>query len=441
MLGYAVGLVLPCASVSHHLLQRPRVWDLLVHELERQLLPIPSGALQVWWICADAQPTDNALAGRLSGLLPASLRHGFRRIPSGDLDRWLRHSQAVIHLRFPQQLHGTDPEQQLLNQRLQASLAGWQTIDLVMHADADRLSDQQRYWGHNRGTGQDDWPSALRGAETLLTPPPRARSKAMQRASDRRLLWQAALLALLVVGARHLSPALAPSLLVLLAGAWLMARQPLRQGSQQWWCLEQLLWVQDTWHRFALRDCPAERLPALPFAARGRGALDLRAVLRSHQLWLWMLPESPPWGRLELVDSIEAIRERQDQLSALMQLQRWRQRLVQLLLAIAAVLAVVAIKREGSQLMEELLLVIGVAIVAIGLATPVPMVPLERLRHHLRLLEEEGPELGRAQRADALAEPNLRASVEAALQRLGLAIVDLCDDALRAAQDHRRWLP
>jgi hypothetical protein len=154
-----------------------------------------------------------------------------------------------------------------------------------------------------------------------------------------------------------------------------------------------------------------------------------------------MQPEPEPWGRPELVDGIEAMRERQDHLNALMQMQCWRQRLVQLLLAIAAVLAVVAIKREGSQLMEELLLVIGVAIVAIGLATPVPMVPLERLRHHLRQLEEEGPELGRAQRADALAEPKLRASVEAALQRVGLAIVDLCDDALRAAQDHRRWLP
>jgi len=441
MLGYAVGLVLPCARVTHHLIQRPRVWDLLVHELERQLIPPPTGALQVWWICADDQLPDNALEDRLSALLPANLRHGLRRIPSGDLNRWLRHSQAVIHLRFPQPLHAVDPEQELLSQRLQASLTNWQTIDLVMHVDADRLSDQQRYRGRVRGAGDDLWPSALRGADSLLTPPPLARSRDMQRASDRRLLWQAALLALLVVGARHLAPALAPSLLVLLVGAWLMARQPLRQCSQQYWCLEQLLWVQDTWQRFALRDCPAERLPALPLADRGSGALDLRAALRSHQIWLWMQPEPEPWGRPELVDGIEAMRERQDHLNALMQMQCWRQRLVQLLLAIAAVLAVVAIKREGSQLMEELLLVIGVAIVAIGLATPVPMVPLERLRHHLRQLEEEGPELGRAQRADALAEPKLRASVEAALQRVGLAIVDLCDDALRAAQDHRRWLP
>jgi hypothetical protein len=82
-----------------------------------------------------------------------------------------------------------------------------------------------------------------------------------------------------------------------------------------------------------------------------------------------------------------------------------------------------------------------VLVAAIGLASPIPPLPLEQLLQHQSRLREELTELERGQRAETLSDPKLRASVEAAVQRIGMELVDLCDDSLQAARDRRRWLP
>ena len=75
------------------------------------------------------------------------------------------------------------------------------------------------------------------------------------------------------------------------------------------------------------------------------------------------------------------------------------------------------------------------------LGAPVPLVDLDRLLQHRDALQEQRRSLERALAADNLAEPNLRASVLAAVRRLGEEVLDLCRDGLVEARSRRRWLP
>jgi hypothetical protein len=460
MFGYAVGLLLPSSIICDQLLQRPEVLKHVADALKQQVASIPNAQLTVWWLCADGRPPSPALASALVSMQPAGqvLGQGPESLTEGGLELWLRHSQAVIHLRFPEDPHGAScPQHDWLRQRLLPSVVrpAWHTRDLLIDPEADRPSHQHAYHGCTPLPGDMQRFSALQELHNQLTPTanelgPLARSPMAwlierchraRRRSDQRLMRQAILLAAVVEAARWAVPSLALSILLLLAGAWWMARQPWRHCSQQWWCLDHLLWVQDLWQRFGLRDCPAERAHPLPPAPRGQRPLDLTAALRSHQLWLWMQPEPPVWGRPALTDCLDALQAHQRDLQDVGRDQRQRQRGVRLLLALGAVLTVLAIVSSDSRLVEQLLLLVGVLVVATGLATPIPLLRSERLLQHLSRLGEECTDLERGQRAEALTDPKLRASVEAAVRRIGIEIADLCDDALLAGRDWRRWLP
>jgi hypothetical protein len=64
----------------------------------------------------------------------------------------------------------------------------------------------------------------------------------------------------------------------------------------------------------------------------------------------------------------------------------------------------------------------------------------ERLEEHRLALEKQLPPLDLALAAETLVEPNLRASVLAAIRRLGEEVLDLDKDGLLNARGSRRWL-
>ena len=259
--------------------------------------------------------------------------------------------------------------------------------------------------------------------------------------SNQRLLWQACILAVLLVILRNIIANLAPSVLLLLSGIWWMSQQPWRERSQQWWCLLRLLWVQDVWYGFRLHNCPAEKPRPIGSVPRGERMLDLNAALRCHAIWLSMQPEPGVWGRPLLTDTIKMVVEWCRELHNLEHRQRQRQQLVQLLLTLAAVMEGVSLMADASTVIDQLLLILLVLLVAIGLSSTGPFLPREQLLEHQIILQEELMELERSQRMETLSDPKLRAAVEAAVQRIGVELVDLCDDSLYAARDRRRWLP
>ena len=457
MFGYAAGLLLPCSSTSDQLLQRPEVLKLVADELRQQLGSVPSAQLVVWGVCADGRSPSPALSATLLGAWrPAHvLGEGSESIATEVLELWIRHSQVVIHLRLADP-HGDDAlEQGWLRQRLRGSRPQWRTTDLLIEPGADRCGHQHRYCGEELlAADARPRPVLLVLHEQLtpqpgeidpLAPEPRAwllrRGSSARRRSNQRLWRQACLLAVLVVVVRGAIPAFPPTLVLLLAGTWWMSRQPWRERSQQWWCLQQLLWVQDSWHRFGLRDCPAERPHQSSEPPRGEPMLDLNEALRSHAIWLWTQPAPAAWGRPQLTDCLQFIADHRQALRDLERRQRQRQQLVRLLLALAAALVLVSLFINTSLLVEQLVLVVLVVVIGIGLASPTPLLPIDVLLQQQSRLQDELTDLERGQRAETLSDPKLRASVEAALRRIGVALVDLCDDALLAARDRRRWLP
>ena len=70
-----------------------------------------------------------------------------------------------------------------------------------------------------------------------------------------------------------------------------------------------------------------------------------------------------------------------------------------------------------------------------------PLVDGERLDEHRIALEKQLPPLDLALAAETLAKSNLRASVLAAVRRLGEEVLDLCKDGLLNARGSRGWLP
>lgn len=457
MFGYAVGLLLPTSSISDRLLHRPELMKLVADELRQQLGSAPSSQLLLWAVCADGCPPCPQLLAMVFRALPAAqvLGEDSETVAAEVVERWIRQSQVMIHLRLANIRGGDALEQSWLRQRLLSSRPEWRTTDLLVEPEADRCSHQHRYRGDAPLDGDARPRPVLEVLQEQLTPQvgeldllasePRTwlmrRCVIARRRSNQRLLWQACLLAVLLVAMRGVVDALAPAVVLLLAGVWWMSRQPWRERSQQWWCLQQLLWVQDSWHGFGLCDCPAERPRPISRVPRGEQLLDLNAALRCHAIWLSMQPTPGAWGRPELTDAIKVVVEQRQALHDLERRQRQRRQQVRLLLSLAAVLVMVSLLTDASRLLEQLLLVVLVLVVAIGLASPIPLLPLEQLLEHQSLLRAELTELERGQRAETLSDPKLRASVEAAVQRIGMELVDLCDDSFQAARDRRRWLP
>ena len=462
MFGYAVGLLLPSSEISDQLLDRPEVLQHIADELSLQAASIPETELIVWWICADRRSPSLALTDRLVNIAPRGkpLCTALDPVPIETLEMWMRQSQAMIHLRFPEDPHReAGVQRELLWDRLHSSCVqpGWQTRDLVVDPNGDRLSQQNTYFGScvEPVAGDNQRLSALQELRQKLTPQPGehgaldcdprawllARSHRERRHSDQQLVLQATLLSAIVMLVRWITPSLAPSILLLLVGAWWMSRQPRRQRSQEWWCLDQLLWVQDAWRGFGLSDCPADRTHLQRQSSVGEKDFDLTSAVRSHQVWLCMQPQPTLWGRRMLttfLESLDAFRQEMDDLG---RQQRQRRLAVRLLLSLAVVLVVTTIHGHDSRVVEELLLLLVVMIGSFGLATPIPAISRERLIQNRRQLDDDCIDLNRLQQSETLTDPMLRAVAESLVRRIGHEIVDLCDDALLGGRDWRRWLP
>ncbi len=463
------GLVLPPAREAEALARRPELWRHVAHELSEQFAAVRSSCPCALWICcADGRPPPSALSGAIAALaagLPAHVRLDPALEP-GDPLRWLQASPVVVLLDFEPHLPSDDRSvERLRHQRLRGALAAQATIALTLPRTGDGLVDRaDRYAGAaalppeqdvRPGQGLARYARAWRGArQELSDQAPEScltrkgwetdlavawalgQSRALLGRSDRRLLAKALALALgLVLVApwlHQLTPRFIPGVLLGAAGAVGLSIQPLRQRAQQWWCLAQALWVQDSWHRFGLGEAVAEQLPQRQPLDSAREPGQLRHLLCCHALALALEEPPPAWGRGELADAIEGLQQHCRQVDTTLRRRQGERRLM-LLPALVCVLLLLGAGLTNAVLIKQAILAVGTALVALWLHRPLPLVRSERLLRHLRVLEGELPDLRRGLTGADLGEPNLRASLLASIQRVGAELIDLANDALEAS--------
>lgn len=465
------GVVLPPAREAEGLARRPELWRHLAHELNEQFAAAPASCRCALWIrCADDQPVPAALGDAITDVRAQLPPHALVDLSAhaGDPSRWLVASPVVVLLAFEPGPDGNDASvERLRHERLRGALAVHATIALTLPRQGDGLagrpdryagsaplaSDQDhrpgkalgRYdtlWRKVRQRLSDTAPASsltARGWQTdLAVAWALERSRSLLQRSDRRLLFKALALALGLVAVapllHQLTTRFIPGALLLAVGAVGLAVQPLRQRAQQWWCLAQVLWVQDTWHRFGLADRAEEQL-----AGFERQPLDspkepgqLLQLLRSHELALALATAPPAWGRPELADAIEGLQRHCDRVEATIRYRRSEQRLMGFPAAVCGVL-LLGVVVANAVLIKQVILVAATALMALWLHRPLPLVRRERLVRHLCTLESELPDLRRGLSGADLSEPNLRASLAASIRRVGAELIDLANDALEAS--------
>ncbi len=422
----------------------------------------------MWIRCADGQPLPAALSGAIADVRAKLPPHALvdPSVHPGDFSCWLLASPVVVLMGFEPGIEGGDTSvERLRSERLGGALAVHTTIALTIPPQGDGLvgrpdryagsaaltSVQEHRPGQALGRYATTWIKArkslrntapassltTRGWETALAVAwALERSRSLLQRSDRRLLFKALTLALVLVAMapwlHQLSTRFIPGALLLAAGAVGLAIQPLRQRAQQWWCLAQALWVQDTWHRFALTDEVADRLPYRQPLDSVREPGQLLQLLRSHELALALEAPPPPWGRAELADAIEGLQQHCDLVDVTIRYRQAEQRLMGLPAAVCGVL-LLGVVVANAVLIKQAILVAATAVIALWLHRPLPLVRRERLVRHLRTLESELPDLRRGLSGADLSEPNLRASLVASIRRVGAELIDLANDALEAS--------
>lgn len=463
------GVILPAAADLHLLFTRDELCRHLISELKEQ--QAGSGLPTHLWFGT----TDGLLAGGDATLGPANPFSGasLQLIdPSpGDrsLDAWLHLSQVVLLVDLVDQ-HGQglttigqcrqqrlDPRQVLpensticFNSPLQGDgLVG----EPLRYAGSDRLEAEQEHrpvwvleryvkrWRHfGQGSqlglhafalGEQAWRTSLAVDWALQE------SAQCLRRSDRRLVLRSAALALALVllhlHLQRLSSSFLPSLLLLAGAAVLLGIQPQRQQAQQWWCLAQELWLQDTWYRFGLKEALALRLPHQRRRDDGAGRGELLHLLQSHQLALALDGAPQPWCRRELGDGIAGLERHLELIQQAIRQRRAVARLMLLPALLCVGLALIALLQADTQLLELVVLVAGVALSALWLARPLPLGRLERLERHRRSLEAEIPRLKRLLQGSELSDPNLRGEIAGSFHRIGEQLLDLNNDAMEAS--------
>ncbi|MEB3105624.1 MAG: hypothetical protein VKN17_07590, partial [Cyanobacteriota bacterium] len=262
------------------------------------------------------------------------------------------------------------------------------------------------------------------------------RSSILLRRSDRRLLLKSIALAIVLVALtpllHQLTTRLIPSVLLLAAGSVLLSVQPLRKRAQQWWCLAQALWVQDTWHRFGLREPVAECLHRHPPLDGGRESGQLLQLLRSHDLALAVEPTQPAWGREELADAIAVLERHAERVDTSIRQRQSEQRLM-LLPAGVCVVLLLGVVMVNVVLIKQVILLASTALLVLWLHRPLPLVRRYRLIRHRRAVSAEIIELRRGLAGSDLADPHLRTALAASIHRVGVELIDLGNDALEAA--------
>lgn len=464
----AAGVVLPPAPAAEGLRQRPELWRHLAHELSEQVCGAGSFVPRaLWFVCADGAPAPAALLEPITALLEnlPGLHLVHPELESGELARWLRSSPVVLVLQLAA-APGEDPSAALAlrNERLSQALPPHSTLVLTLPRQGDGLQRTVRYAG-SRSLAEEqerhparaliqhhgDWHTAQ---QRLIDTLPRhglsargwrtglavawalERSRNLLQRSDRRLLLKAIAMAMVLVALapllHQLTTRFIPAVLLLAVGGAGLSVQPLRQRAQQWWCLAQALWVQDTWHRFALREQVAERLPHHQPLDAAREPGQLLQLLRSHDLALAVEPSPPAWGREELADAIAALEQHGERVDHSIRQRQSEQRLMLLPAWICAVL-LLGVAAVNAVLIKQAILVAATALIALWLHRPLPLVRRERLIRHRRALSAEIGELRRGLAGVDLAEPHLRAALAASIHRVGVELIDLANDALEAA--------
>jgi hypothetical protein len=459
MFCFAVGLVLPAAKPSDLLFrQRPQARSDLLHELVVEL-GRASGEqpVCVWWCCADkASPPEY-----LSQLFVEELSRLERVQIRGPLDsndaigRWLLHSPVLFQVREVNDGFAAQSTEinSLLQQRISECPKDWEHRIQQLHPAADgtaewrrckggrrlpvRASERRRevhaIWHHQHLLA--DGPATNHGADPAAV---RAwaeqKSHKLLQASDRLLWIQGAVLAAVVIAVQQLRGSLLPALLIGLPGAWLLQRQPRRLEAQEWQCVADGLWVQDLWHHFGLEASAVDALP------RPRHD-SLIWLLKTHQLWLWLQAQPEPWTRPVLGHWVQQVRQRLEQQRELLIRHRSHRRVQHGLIAVTFGLLMARQLITATPWLDTGLLACLVAWLVVRLGEPLPLVDGERLDEHRIALEKQLSPLDLALAAETLAEPNLRASVLAAVRRLGEEVLDLGKDGLLNARGSRRWLP
>lgn len=473
---FTAGVVLPPAHAADGLWQRPELWRHLRHELSEQFqaagrcLP---GAL--WLVCADGAAPPATLVEPIASLV-ASLP-GLRLVQpeavSGGMARWLQ-SSPVVMLLEQEAASAQDATAALVlrNERLSQALAQQSTVVFTLPLHCDGVLRPVRYAGSRRLAEEQeqhpaldleklcrDWQSAqqrmvdnlprdglsARGWRSgLVVAWAMERSSTLLRRSDRRLLLKSIVLAIVLVALvpllHQLTTRLIPAVLLLAVGSVLLSVQPLRKRAQQWWCLAQALWVQDTWHRFGLREPVVERLPRYPPLAGGRESGQLLQLLRSHDLALVVEPSQSAWGREELADAIAALERHVEGVDTSIRQRQSEQPLMLLPAGICAFL-LLGVAMVNAVLIKQAILVAATALIALWLHRPLPLVRRERLIRHRRVLTAEISELRRGLAGSDLAPSHLRTALAASIHRVGVELIDLANDALEAANWSRTFTP
>lgn len=463
------GVILPAASDAQLLLKRPELCRHLIAELKEQQGGSGLPDLRVWLATTDGLLADRDAAHHLAGQLSSAAIQLIDPPPfCRSLDSWLHLSQVVVLVDLvDQHCQGHTSMGQCRQQRLAPRhvLPEHSTICLNSPLQGDGLQGApQRYAGSRRlEEEQEHYPVRLLeryaqrwrhfgqgsplglhafslGEEAWRTS--QAVDWALQesaqclRRSNRRLMLRSGALALLLVllhqQLQRLNSSFLPSLLLLAVAATLLGIQPQRQRAQQWWCLAQELWLQDTWHRFGLKDPLALRLPHQRRRERGGGGSDLLHLLQSHQLALALDAAPKPWGRPDLCDAIAGLERHLELTQQAIRKRQVQARLMLLPALLCAGLALVALLQANTHQIDRVVLVAGVALSALWLARPLPLGRLERLERHRRTLEAEIPPLKRLLQGSELSDANLRGEIAGSIHRIGEQMLDLSNDAMEA---------
>ena len=445
---------------------RPELWKHILHELKDQLtFHEPHLPVALWITCSDKTILPLSLVEVVAELTSQIVGH-ICILPQSlisELPDFLCSSQLVL---FLEQVGGsliTDSGlSELRNARLATTLPQHATLCLQLPQLADgvlridryagkkllkgdqlvrpllRHLDYSRSWLQSRqhladsispcGLSRHGWTIAINMAWAL------ERSSKLMRRNHRELLFKAVLLVALILLVMPLihqyTTRLLPDFILLVLGLLWLGQQQLHRCAQQWWCLAQALWIQDTWHRFGLIEDAASNLMPLTALDSGDDQGQLVDLLRSHQSILWLSNYQSEWSQVDIADLLSAVEQYLGRVRQSCFARQAHQRIAMLIAAGCMALACVRLTMFSSFLLAEAFMMMAIAAVVIFLDRPLPKAQGQRLIRHIRTLESEMLSL-KAYLLDAdRLNVNSRIAIVGNVHRIGIEVMDLANDSL-----------